>query len=155
MAHNKYLTIWFLEDEGPISAKSTAQILSLNLTHTFFPLNFLITSLALHPHLLSFCLPLLILFPYQKPIHDVHGNPLWYSSFWRFSEIMSPTFQKLVWNSSVSFIFTISLRSIKSKTRFIELVLVYMYIYLLIISWCLFVSGKQKCVNKFHLFQTN
>ena len=32
MTHNKYLTFLFLEDNDPISAKSTAKVLSLNLT---------------------------------------------------------------------------------------------------------------------------
>ena len=31
MTHNKYLTFLFLKDNDPISAKSVAQILSLNL----------------------------------------------------------------------------------------------------------------------------
>ena len=32
MGHNEYLTFLFFEDNDPISAKSAAQILSLNLT---------------------------------------------------------------------------------------------------------------------------
>ena len=31
LTHNKYLTLWFLEDNGPILAKTAAQVLSLNL----------------------------------------------------------------------------------------------------------------------------
>ena len=41
MTRNKYLTPYFLEDNDPISAKSTSQILSLNLAHTFLLFNFL------------------------------------------------------------------------------------------------------------------
>ena len=43
MTHNKYLTFLFLEDNDFISAKSAAQILSLNLGYTFLLLTFLIT----------------------------------------------------------------------------------------------------------------
>ena len=46
MTHNKYLTFLFFEDNDPISAKSAAQILSLNLAYTFLLLNFLITGLC-------------------------------------------------------------------------------------------------------------
>ena len=46
IAHNKYLMAQFLEDNDPISAKSAAQILSLNLAHPFLLLNFLIPSLC-------------------------------------------------------------------------------------------------------------
>ena len=35
MKRNKYLTFLFLDDNSPISAKSAAQILSLNLAKTF------------------------------------------------------------------------------------------------------------------------
>ena len=35
ITHNKYLAFRFLEDNDPISAKSAAQILSLNLAKTF------------------------------------------------------------------------------------------------------------------------
>ena len=45
MTHNKYLTFLFFEDNDPISAKSAAQILFLNLAKTFLLLNFLITGL--------------------------------------------------------------------------------------------------------------
>ena len=45
MTHNKYLTFLFLEDNDSISAKSAAQILSLNLAYTFLLLNFLIAGL--------------------------------------------------------------------------------------------------------------
>ena len=49
MTHNEYLTAQFLEDNDPISAKSGAQILSLNFEYSFFFffffLNFLITGL--------------------------------------------------------------------------------------------------------------
>ena len=41
MTHNKYLTFRFLEDNDPISPKSAAQVLSLNLAKTFLHLNFL------------------------------------------------------------------------------------------------------------------
>ena len=44
MAHNKYLTFLFLEDNDSISAKSAVQILFE--TRTFLPLNFLITGLC-------------------------------------------------------------------------------------------------------------
>ena len=46
MTHNNYLTFLSFEDNDPISAKSAAQILSLNLSYTFLLLNFLITSLC-------------------------------------------------------------------------------------------------------------
>ena len=46
MTHNKYLTFLFLEHNDPISAKSAAQILSLNLASTFLLLNFLVTGLC-------------------------------------------------------------------------------------------------------------
>ena len=45
MTHNKYLTFLFLEDNDSISAKSAAQILSLNLAYIFLLLNFLIAGL--------------------------------------------------------------------------------------------------------------
>ena len=45
VTHNKYLTPQFLEDNDPISAKSAAQTLSLNLVLTFLLLNFLIIGL--------------------------------------------------------------------------------------------------------------
>ena len=40
IAHKKYLTPQFLEDNGPISDKSAAQTLSLNLAYKVFLLNF-------------------------------------------------------------------------------------------------------------------
>ena len=40
ITHVKYLTTRFLEDNDTISAKSIAQILSLNLAYTFLFLNF-------------------------------------------------------------------------------------------------------------------
>ena len=46
MTHNEYLTFLFLEDNDSISAKSAAQILSLNLAYTFLLLDFLITGLC-------------------------------------------------------------------------------------------------------------
>ena len=46
MTHNKYLTFLFLEANYSVSAKSAAQILSLNLTYTFLLLNFVITGLC-------------------------------------------------------------------------------------------------------------
>ena len=46
MTCNKYLTFRLLEDNDPISAKSAAQTLSLNLTKTFHLLNFLITGIC-------------------------------------------------------------------------------------------------------------
>ena len=47
MKHNKYFTFQFLEDNDPISARSTAQILSLNPAQTFLLLIFfLITGLC-------------------------------------------------------------------------------------------------------------
>ena len=39
--HKKCLTLPFLEDNDPISARPTVQILSLNLAYTFLFLNFL------------------------------------------------------------------------------------------------------------------
>ena len=46
MSHNKYLTFLFFEDNDHISAKSAAQILSLNLAKTFLVWNFLIIGLC-------------------------------------------------------------------------------------------------------------
>ena len=46
MTHNEYLTFLFLEDNDSISAKSAAQILSLNLAYTFLLFDFLITGLC-------------------------------------------------------------------------------------------------------------
>ena len=46
MAHNEYLIFLFLEDNDPISTKSVAQILSLNLAKSFLLLNFLVTGLC-------------------------------------------------------------------------------------------------------------
>ena len=46
ITYNKYLTFLFFEDNDSISAKSAAQILSLNLAYTFILLNFLITGLC-------------------------------------------------------------------------------------------------------------
>ena len=43
MANNNYLKCLFLENNDPIFAKSTSQILSLNLEYTFLLLNFFIT----------------------------------------------------------------------------------------------------------------
>ena len=40
LVHNKYSTFSFFEDNDPISAKSAAQILSLNLAETFCFLEF-------------------------------------------------------------------------------------------------------------------
>ena len=51
MAHNKYLKTQFLEDSNLISAKYSAQILSLNLAYTFLLLIFLITGLRNSLHL--------------------------------------------------------------------------------------------------------
>ena len=45
ITHNRNLILWFLEDNGPISAKCDSQILSLSL-HTLFPFSFLITGLC-------------------------------------------------------------------------------------------------------------
>ena len=45
ITHNKYLQAQLKEDNDPISAKSAAQILPLNLALTFLLLNFLITIL--------------------------------------------------------------------------------------------------------------
>ena len=44
--HNKYLTFLFFGDNDSISAKSAAQILSLNFAYLFLLLNFLITGLC-------------------------------------------------------------------------------------------------------------
>ena len=46
MAHKKYFTFLFFEDNDPISAKSTAQVLPLNLAKTFLLFHFLITGLC-------------------------------------------------------------------------------------------------------------
>ena len=45
MTHNKYLIFLFFEDNGSISVKSAAQILSLKLAYTSLLLNFLVTGL--------------------------------------------------------------------------------------------------------------
>ena len=44
--HNKHLTPQFLEDNDLISAKSAAQILSLNFAYILVLLNFLTTGLC-------------------------------------------------------------------------------------------------------------
>ena len=46
LTHNKHLTFQFLEDNVPISAKSSEQILSLNLAKALPFLDFLITGLC-------------------------------------------------------------------------------------------------------------
>ena len=46
MTHNKYLTFLCFEDSDSITAKSAAQILSLNLAYAFLLLNLLITGLC-------------------------------------------------------------------------------------------------------------
>ena len=46
MAHKKYLTFLFLENNDLISAESTAQILFLNLAKTFLLFIFFITGLC-------------------------------------------------------------------------------------------------------------
>ena len=46
MPHNKYLTLLLFVDNGFISVKSVAQILSLNHAYTFLLLNLLITGLC-------------------------------------------------------------------------------------------------------------
>ena len=69
MTRNKYLTFLFFEYNDPISAKSTAQILSLNLTYTVLLLNLLINGLCNSSANFSFPLILDTLF-YQKPFHS-------------------------------------------------------------------------------------
>ena len=56
MIHNRYLTLWFSEDNDSISSKFGAQILSLNLAKTFALLNFLITDLYNYSASCSFTL---------------------------------------------------------------------------------------------------
>ena len=63
MAHSKYSTFLFLEDNYSNSAKSVAQILSLNLDILFFFWIFLITGLCNSSANCSFIL--LILFSYK------------------------------------------------------------------------------------------
>ena len=63
MTHNPYLTFLFLEDNDTTSAKSTAQVLSLNLGYVFLLLNFSVTGLC---NSLASCSVTLILFSYQK-----------------------------------------------------------------------------------------
>ena len=46
MAHNKYLTFSFFEDNHSVSGKSAAQILHLNFAKTFPFFSFLITGLC-------------------------------------------------------------------------------------------------------------
>ena len=46
ITHNNYLTFLFLEDNDSISAKSSPQILSLNLGKTFLLLNIQIIGLC-------------------------------------------------------------------------------------------------------------
>ena len=52
----KYVTFRFFKDNDSISAKSAAQILSLNLAWTFLLLNFLITGLCDYSGSCSFTL---------------------------------------------------------------------------------------------------
>ena len=58
MTKYKYLTFLLLEDNDAISAKSAAQIFSLNLAWTFLLLDFLITSLSNSSASCSFTLTL-------------------------------------------------------------------------------------------------
>ena len=46
MTQNKYLTFSLFEENDSISAKSAAQILSVNLAQDFLLLNFLVTRLC-------------------------------------------------------------------------------------------------------------
>ena len=46
MAHNKYLTFLFFEDNDSISAKAAAQILSFNLAQNSLFFYFLVTGLC-------------------------------------------------------------------------------------------------------------
>ena len=63
MIHNKYLTFLFLEHNDLISAKSAAQIISLNLASTFLLLNFLVTGLCNSSASYSFTLTPTLLVP--------------------------------------------------------------------------------------------
>ena len=82
MTHDKYLTSWFLEDNDPISAKSAAQILSLNYKYTFVLWNLLITSLSnsLASTLFTFVSDLIFL---SKNSYTILANLPWYSSYYK------------------------------------------------------------------------
>ena len=56
MMHNKYFTFLFLEENYSTSAKSSAQILPLNLAYTFLLLKLLITGLRNYSASCSFTL---------------------------------------------------------------------------------------------------
>ena len=58
MTYNKYLTLFLFQDNDPISAKSDAQILSLNLAETFLFLNYLSAGLCNSSASCSFTLAL-------------------------------------------------------------------------------------------------
>ena len=80
MAHNIYLTFLFIKGNDSISAKSAAQILSLNLAYTFLFLNFLITGLCNSSVSCSFTLiPNPVVFskaygPYLPMLFDIHHS---------------------------------------------------------------------------------
>ena len=77
MIHNKYLTLLFFVENDSISAKSAAQMLSLNLAQTFLLLNFLITGLWNSSASYSFTLisdPVFL----SKVLWIILANALWY-----------------------------------------------------------------------------
>ena len=83
MAHNKYLILRLEEDNESLSAKSAAQILSLNLAQTFLLLNFLITGLCNSPSSSSFTLAPYPVF-FSKSLQTILANPLGYPSCLEF-----------------------------------------------------------------------
>ena len=77
MIHNKYLTLLFFVENDSISAKSAAQMLTLNLAQTFLLLNFLITGLWNSSASYSFTLisdPVFL----SKVLWIILANALWY-----------------------------------------------------------------------------
>ena len=81
MTQNKYLTPKYLKYYDAISAKSPAQMLSLNLAYTFLLLNFLITGLCNSIESTSFKFDILLLIApdpklSSKNLYTILANPL-------------------------------------------------------------------------------
>ena len=75
MTHNKYLTFLSLEDNNPISVKSAAQILALNIAQIFLLLIFLIIGLCNCSASFSFTLTLHPTF-LPKTLKTIRANAL-------------------------------------------------------------------------------
>ena len=96
MTHNKYLTFLFLEDNDPISARTAAQMLSLNLADTFLILSFLFTPLS-NSSVSCSCTPTLDLISLSNKIIDYTSQCSLISFIFKnSSNFISSTFQNLV-----------------------------------------------------------